>query len=146
DEPAIVLAINEGRAVADRDVGELLQGDVRTRRSSHQDVANRDGIVAILALEPDDEVELFLLLDDLSRRVAADRGLDQSIEVVDVDAVARGLVAIDLDGQARLAELLDQRHVVNAPDMLQDALDRLALGLERVQVGAEYLHGERALE
>jgi hypothetical protein len=76
---------------------------VRTRRSGHQDVANRDGIVAILALEPDDEVELFLLLDDLRRRVAADRGLDQSIDVVDVDSVARGLVAIDLDGQARLA-------------------------------------------
>ena len=31
-------------------------------------------------------------------------------------------------------------------DVFQNALDRLALGLERIEVGAEYLHRKRALE
>ena len=53
-------------------------------------------VVAILRLEPDDEIELLLLLHDLGRDVAADGGLDQAVDVVDVDPVARDLVAIDL--------------------------------------------------
>ena len=66
-------------------------------------------IVAILALQPDDEVELLFLLDHLGRDVAADRGLDQAVDIGDVDAVASDRGPIDLDHEARLAELLDQR-------------------------------------
>ncbi len=58
-------------------VGELLQRDVLPVGRRDEDVADGDGVVAILALEPDDEVELLLLLHDLGRDIAADRGLDQ---------------------------------------------------------------------
>ena len=93
----------------------------------HEDVADRVRVVAILRLEPDDEVELLLLLHDLRRDVAADGGLDEAVDVGDVDPVARDLGAIDCDRQARLAELLDQRHVADAAHVLEHRLDRLAL-------------------
>ena len=131
---------------ADRDVGELLQRDLLAAGRGDEDVADRSGSSRYLRLEPDDEVELLLLLHDLGRGVAADRGLDQAVDVVDVDAVAGDLGAVDLDREARLAELLDQRHVADAADMLEHVLDRLALLLERVEVGAEDLDLERALE
>ena len=92
-----------------------------------EDIADRHRIVAILPLQPDDEVELLFLLHDLGGDIAADRGLDQRVDVVDVDPVAGDLGAIDLDREARLAEFLHQRHVADAADVLQHRLDRLAL-------------------
>ena len=54
------------------------------------------GIVAILPLQPNDEIKLFFLLDDLCGDIAADRGLDQAVNVVDVDSVASNRGPIDL--------------------------------------------------
>ena len=70
------------------------------------------------SLEADDEVELLLLLHHLGRDVAADRGLDQAVDVGDVEAVAGDLRAIDRDGQARLAQLLHQGDVADAAHLL----------------------------
>ena len=115
-------------------------------RFRDQDVADGNGIVAVLALEADDEVELLFLLDDRGCNVAADRGLDQAVDVVDIDAVAGDLAAIDCDRKGGLAELLDQGDVVDSADTLEQDLDRLALLLERIEVGAIDLDSERALE
>ena len=104
------------------------------------------GLSRYCPVEPHDEVELLLLLDHLGRDVAADGGLDQAVDVVDVDAVARDLGAIDLDREARLAELLHQGDVADAAHVLEHVLDRLALLLERVEVRPEHLHRERALQ
>ena len=72
--------------------------------------------------------------------------LDQGVDVGDVQAVAGDRGAVDVDGQAGLAELPHQRHVGDAAYPLEDLLDGLALLLERAEVGAEHLDGERALQ
>ena len=56
------------------------------------------------------------------------------------------LRAVDLDGQAGLSEFLHQGHVADAAHPLQDLLDGLALLLQRIQIGAEDLDGQRALQ
>ena len=104
------------------------------------------GLSRYCCSKPHDEVELLLLLHHLGGDVAADGGLDQAVDVGDVEAVAGDLGAVDLDRQAGLAELLHQRDVADAAHVLQHALDRLALRLERIEVGAEDLHRQRALQ
>jgi hypothetical protein len=91
------------------------------------------GRVAVLLIEADDEIELLFLLHHFGGDIAADGGLDQRVDVVDVEAVARDLGAVDLDVEAGLAEFLHQGHVADAAHMLQDFLDRLALCLKRVR-------------
>ena len=93
-----------------------------------------------------DEIELLFLLHHLGGGIAADGGLDQGIDVGDVQAVARDPRAVDLDGQARLPEFLHQGDVPDAAHPLEDLLDGLALLLQRLQVGAEHLDGERAFQ
>ncbi len=48
--------------------------------------------------------------------------------------------------EARLAEFLHQRHIADAAHLLQDLLDGFALLLQRLQVGAENLDGQRAFQ
>ena len=48
-------------------------------------------------LQADDEIEGPLALDHLRRRRAAHRGLDQRVDVADVQAVPRDLRAVGLD-------------------------------------------------
>ena len=89
--------------------------------------------LAILRLQPHDEIERALALHDLRRRRAADGGFDQAVHRVGAEAVARHLRAIDRDRHARLAELLHERDVVDAGDLLDDALDRASLRLEHAR-------------
>ena len=114
DEAAVVLAIDEGGAIADRDIGQLLQRDLLTAGGRHQNIADCYRIVAILALEPNDEIEFLVLLNDLRGDVAADRGLDEVVYIVDVEPEAGDLRSVDLDREARLAEFLNQRDVADA--------------------------------
>ena len=72
-----------------------------------EQVADLLGVLAELRLHADDEVEQLLALNDLGGRLAADGGLNDRFDVGDVDAVARDLVAIDVDQQAGLAEFAD---------------------------------------
>ena len=95
----------------DLDVGEFLERDLLAARRRHQDVADLLRVVAVLLFQADDEIELLFALHHLRGHVAADGGLDQAVDVGDVQAVAGDLGAVDVDGQARLAELLHQRHV-----------------------------------
>ncbi len=99
-------------------VGEILQRYLLPARRGHSNVADFIGSVAILAVETNDQVELPLTLNDLCRDVAADRGLNQPVDVRDVQSVPGDLRAIDMNRQARLSELLDERHVTNAAHLL----------------------------
>ena len=145
DKARIVLAVDEGRAVGDLDLGELLERDLLAARRRHQDIADLFGRAAVLRRQADDEVELLFLLHDLCGDVAADRRLDDAVDVVDIEAVARDGVAVDLDGQARLSQFLDECDVMDATYLRKDVLDGLALLLERAEVAAEHLHRQRAL-
>ncbi len=127
DVARIVLAINKRRAVGDLDVGEFAQRNFLPAGRNDGNVADLVGIVAVFAFETHDEVELLFLLHDLRRHVAADGGLDQRVDVGDVDAVARDLGAVDIDAQARLSEFLHQRHFGDAAHVLENLLDRICL-------------------
>ena len=60
---------------------------------------------AELRLHAHHQVEQLLALDDLGHRLPADGGRDHGFHVGDVDSVARNLVAVHIDQQARLAQL-----------------------------------------
>ncbi len=114
DEARVRLAVDERRALAHLDVGELAERQVLVVRRRDQDVLDRLHVLPIRLLQPDDQIERSLALDHLRRRRAADRGLDQRVDVGDVEAVARDLRAVGLDRQARLAELAHERDVGDA--------------------------------
>ena len=98
-------------AIGHRNIGQLLQRNLLAAGRGHRDVADFLRIVAVLLLEPDDEIELLFALHDFGGDIAADGGRDQAIDVVDVQTVAGDLGAVDLDGQAGLAQFLHQGHV-----------------------------------
>ena len=96
DVARVVLAIDERRAVARR----WMSANSRSGTCCPPGVATRmlpiaSGVSRILRLQPDDEIERPLALHHLRRRTAADRGLDQAVDVGDVEAVARDLGAVD---------------------------------------------------
>ena len=99
------------------------------------------GVVAILLLQAYDEIELLLALHHLRRHVAADGGLDERVDVGDIEAVARDL-AHDRSSMVRLGCPSSCTKVTSRMPRtpFQHLLDRLALLLQRVQVGAEHLH------
>src|SRR4029077_7200601 len=66
--------------------------------------------------------------------------------VGDIQAVTGNARAVDLDGKAGLSEFLHQGYFAYAPYPLQDLLDGFALLLQRIQIGAENLDGQSALQ
>ena len=54
--------------------------------------------------------------------------------------------AVDLDGEAGLAQFLHQGHVGDAAHLLQHPLDGLALLLKDIEVGAEHFDRQRAFQ
>ena len=95
DVARIVLAVDERGAVGHVDVGELLERDLLPAGRRHQDVADLLRVVAVLLLEAHDEIELLLALHHLGGDVPADGGLDQGVDVGDVETVAGDLGAVD---------------------------------------------------
>ena len=77
---------------------------------------------------------------------AADGGLHHRVDVTHVQAVARQLVAIGSDGQAGLAQFTHHGDLGNAGNLVEDVLHLSGLLLQRLQVLAENLHGQSALE
>ena len=146
DVARIVLAVDERGAVGHLDVREFLERNLLSAGRGHQDIADLLRIVPVLAFEAHDEIELLFFLHHLGGHVPADGGLNQGIDVGDVQTVTGDPGAVDLDGQTRLPELLHQGHVADAAHPLQDLLDGLALLLKRVQVGTEDLDRQGAFQ
>ena len=71
---------------------------------------------------------------------------DQGVDVIDIEAIAGDVGAVDLDGQAGLAQFLHQRDIGDAAHLLQHLLDGLAFLLQHIEVGAEDLHRQRAFQ
>ena len=80
------------------------------------------------------------------RRFAAHRGLDQRVDVVHVQAVARDLFAVGNHGQAGLAQLAHHGDVGDSGHFRDDGLHLPGFGFERGQVSAEDLHREQAFQ
>ncbi len=104
DVARVVFAIDEGCAGAFFDGGELGERDLLAGGSGDEEIADVAGAGAELRLHADDEVEEFFALDDLGGGLAADGGLHNGSDVVDIDAIARDFGAVGVDDQAGLAE------------------------------------------
>ena len=57
-----------------------------------------------LTIQPHDQVELFFALNHLGRHIAADRSLNQAVDVRHIQPITRDFGAIDIDRQTRLAQ------------------------------------------
>src|ERR1700690_2160509 len=137
DVARIVLAINERGAARYPDVCELLERNLLSAGRRHEDVADLLRAVAVLALEANDQIELFLFLYYAGGDVSADRCLNQRIDVSDVQTITGNPRTVDVDRQTRLPEFLHQGYFTYSAHLLQDFFDRFAFFLKQVQIGAE---------
>ena len=115
--------------------GELAERDLLAARSGDENLPDLFRGLPELGLEPNQEVERLLALHHRGGGDTADRRLDQSVHVGDVDAVARDPVAIDREREAGLAQLLHHRDPAHASYAVQHPLDRPALRLQHLEVG-----------
>src|SRR5262249_7830213 len=146
DIARVVLAIDEGGTVDHLNVRELLERNLLPAGGCNENIADFVRVVAVLLIEAHDQIELLLSLFNLRRHVPTNGRLNERVDIGDVDAVARDLGTVDVDGETRLPELLHQCDVAYATHPLQNLLDRLTFLLERVQIGAKDLYGKRALQ
>ena len=146
DITRIVLAVDEGGAVLHADVGEFFQRDLRAVRRGNEEVADSLRVVAELLFQAHHEVELLFALHHLRRGSPADGRLNQAVDVGDVQAVTGDLGAVNVHGQARLAEFPDQRDLFDPAHTFQHALDCLAFGFQRLEVRPEDLDRQRAFQ
>src|SRR6185437_8609006 len=146
DEAAVVLPIDERRAVRHLDVGQILERDMLAVRGGDEDAADLLRVLAILRLEAHDEVVEALALLHLRGDAPADRRLNEGIDIAGVDTVSRDPGAIDRDRERRLAKLLDERQIADAAHVFENLLDLFPFALEDGEIGAEQLDVECALE
>ena len=64
-----------------------------------------------MRLHADYEVEQFFSLDDLGCGLTADRGLDHCLDVGNIDAIPRNLLAVHVDQQVRLPKFPHHRQL-----------------------------------
>src|SRR5262249_5798347 len=88
-------------AAADRYRGHLRQRDARPARTVDEHVPDGLRIAPLLLAEAHNHGEAALALPQLGGGFPAERRLDHVLDVGDVEAVARGARAIDLDLQLR---------------------------------------------
>ena len=146
DVAGILFAINERRPILDPNVRELAQRQVLAVGGSDQQILDRLHVLSVGLLHADDEIELALALDHLGGHTTAKSGLDQRVYVADVQAVARDFGAVGCDRETRLAKFAHDHDVVDSLDVAENSFHLLGLGLERIQVSAEDLDGERTLQ
>src|SRR5215470_15383830 len=103
DVAGIVFAVDEGGAVALLDVRERPDGDLLAGGGADKQIANLLRAFAEFGLHPYDEIEEFLALDDLRCGLTSYGGLNDALDVGNIDAVACDFVAIHLDKKAGLA-------------------------------------------
>src|SRR5205085_5960237 len=80
------------------------------------------------------------------RSRATDRGVDESIDGVDAQSIPRHARPVSRDRETWLSELLDEGHMIDAGNALDDPFDCAAFLFEDGEVRAEHLHVEGRLE
>ncbi len=146
DVTRVVLAIDVRGAAGLPNVGEFLHGNLLSARCGNEHVPNGVGRLAELRFEPDHQVESPLTLDDLRRGSSSYCCDDEAVDVVDVETIAGNFGAVHGHGQAGLAELADDGDLGDSAHLLDDCFDRVSLLFEHLEVGAEDLHGQCALQ
>ena len=127
-------------------IRKLAQRNLLAGRRADEQIADLLRVLAELRLHAHDEIEQLFALNHLRGGLAAHRRLHDGFHVGDVDAVARDLVAIDIDQQAGLAEFAHDGQFRESGHLRETALDLERLALQDIQVGSVDLYGERALQ
>ena len=105
----------------------------------HFDVADFFDAVAVFGRITDDEIELPVALQDRSRYRSAHCRLNDGIDIAGIEAVARGLGAIHLDVQVRLAKDREDAEVGNAANLAHLVPDLLGQLRQNFEIGADDL-------
>ncbi len=103
DVAASAFVIDHEGSVAEGDVGDGAEGNLIAVGSGDEDSADGLGRVAELRRVANGEVEAAVAVDDLRDGRAADGGLHDVVDVLRLEAEARGFGAVDGDEQAGLA-------------------------------------------
>ena len=112
----------------------------------HQQVADFASAGAELRVHADDQIEELFALDDLGGGLAADGRLHHGADIIDIDAVARDFGAVGL--MVRLGWPSSRTTVSSLKPGVWSSTRLISTALlsQHVQVGAEDLDGQRALE
>src|SRR6185437_7320622 len=115
------LAIDERSSGIERDIGKLAERNVAVAASrrliSHLDRTDRVDAAAIFGIQPDRQIELPVAFKDGRCGGAAERGLDDGVDVTGVEPIAGGLLPIDLDIEVRLSEKVEDSKIGHALDL-----------------------------
>ena len=103
-------------------------------------------VLAIMRLIANSQVVALFADEDLADGLAADRGFDRVLNVADVDAEAVGGSTIDVEIDVGLAADLEGAKVGDARNLAHHALDLVGFFFESLQVAAEQLDRELALD
>jgi hypothetical protein len=146
DVTRIIFAIDERRAVALTNRGQLGNRNLLPGRSGHQQIA--DGVLArtVLGFHAHHQVEQLLALNHLRGGLPAHRSLDHALDIGDIDAVTRDLVAIHVDLHAGLPQFAHHGEFGEARHLLQHAFDLDRFIFEYLQIRAKDFYGQRALQ
>ncbi len=124
----------------------MAERDLLTVGRAHQQISDLMRAAAELGLHADHQIEQLLSLNDLGDGLPADRGGNHSFDVGNVDAVARNLVAIDVDQKAGLAKFAHYGEFGEAGYLAESVLDLDGFVLKYVQVVTIDFDRQRALE
>src|SRR6266850_2478476 len=141
-----VLAFQHRRAVADLHLGHVAEADLRAALREERQSADLLDRVAHLARIAHVDGEALQALHGFADVVAADRRSNDAVHVGDVQAVARGGVAVDVHVDVAPAGKPLGERGAHARHFLHDALDFGGNAVDFLQVGTGDLHAHRALD
>src|SRR4030095_2123214 len=146
DVARIPFAIDLGRAVENVDVRELRQRDALSGGSQQPYALDRFFRIAVVGEIAKNEVVALFAVEYLRESIATDRRLDGILNIGNIDAVARGALAIDRKVQVGLPNHAEDAKIFHAADGFHHADNLITLGFERFQVVAIDLDGQRAFD
>ena len=143
---ASALAADVHDAFLHADLRHLVQRHLRTVGRVEQQVAQRVDVAALLFAQPHDHVETPLAFPDLGRRPAAERGLDDVLDVGDVQSIAGGAFTVDLDLQLRNAAGAVDEGAADASDRRDELQALRRSSLQHARIRPEHLDDDLAVD
>src|SRR5882672_10582690 len=144
DAPLAAFALDLAQALRLLELCELRHWNAFTARRAHRQVLEHHQRFAAPG-EPHREVEAALALEDLADDAPARGPLDRILNVLDVDAVARGGPAVDDDLQLRLADEMVVIEVRHTADVAKHVGDLSGDAFELEDISPVELDGQLAL-
>ena len=136
---APALVINHEGAIADGHVCYHRELYLVAVGGWQQDAGDLIGRAAEIRRIANGKIESAVVVDDLGNGRTADSGLDHVVDVLGLQTIARGLVAVDGDEKTRLASDIEDAYVGDAWNLLHDAGNLSGNTSEFLEIIAEEL-------